>query len=497
MNAMRFLTVFACALPGVAATTQAAEPLRFDTLAGWWSANPHFGGESSPIALHFSEKEGKPVAQLALPGIGMYGIDLGAVTLAGNSLDTRPLSFPLTWDAEHQTLRGLLPKDAAPVYDIPVEFHRSEALVAPAPPQWQGARPQPKWSVDIGGPAWAGIERDAQSGLLFVGNEPGAMYAIDLGGVVRWKFDTGQPIRGRPAAIGDSLYVTSDSGYLYRLDKISGKERWRARIDTGSPPRIPTNQEKSRWDRYGSSVIADGHTLYVASRDSHLYAIDMDQGRQIWRVAAGDMMTATPALYRDTVVFAAFDGKVQAVSARDGKARWIYDAKLAVAGDLVIDRDRVLLGSRTYDLVALDAATGAEQWKHYYWFSWIESPPVVHDDVVYTGSSDATGVYALNSKDGSLRWKTAVPGWAWARTAVNDDFVIAGTVGSGAYPGFRSGALVALERRSGAMRWLYLDPPAKEVVEAGKGWGFGAAPLIADGVVYAVDLNGRVYAFAL
>ena len=35
-------------------------------------------------------------------------------------------------------------------------------------------------------------------------------------------------------------------------------ERWRAKIDRGSPERIPTNQEASRWDRYGSSVVADG-----------------------------------------------------------------------------------------------------------------------------------------------------------------------------------------------------------------------------------------------
>ena len=38
---------------------------------------------------------------------------------------------------------------------------------------------------------------------------------------------------------------------------------------------------------------------------------------------------------------------------------------------------------------------------------------------------------------------------------------------------------------------------AKEIVEAKKGWGFGASPVIADGRVYAADLNGRVYAFEM
>lgn len=88
-----------------------------------------------------------------------------------------------------------------------------------------------------------------------------------------------------------------------------------------------------------------------------------------------------------------------------------------------------------------------------------------------------------------------MPGWAWARTAVSDDLVVAGSVGVGAFPGVRSGSLVALERTSGAIRWLFVEPPGKEVVEKKAEWGFAASPLIVDGVVYAVDLNGRVYAF--
>src|SRR5678810_644283 len=164
-------------------------------------------------------------------------------------------------------------------------------------------------------------------------------------------------------------------------------------------------------------------------------------------------MTATPALYRDMVLFADYKGIVQAVGASDGKQRWSYDAKLPVAGDLMVDADRVFVGSRTYDLIALNAASGRELWKHYYWFSWIESPPVVRDGVIYTGASDATQVSAIDEGSGKPRWKTAVPGWAWPRTAVNDRLVIAAVSGAGAYPGFRAGALVALDRANGAVRW--------------------------------------------
>ena len=445
------------------------------------------------MALQFVEKDGKPVALLSIPAVGGYDIPLGDVTISGNSIDTKGLSFPLTWNPTSKTLSGKLPADAVPVYDIPIEFKRSEPFVKPAARDWKAPRPKVVWSVETGAPVWAGLER-ADDGMLFVGNEQGALHAIDKGGKIRWKFATEKPIRAQPKVLGGHVYVHSDTGYLYKLDRKTGAEAWRARIDNGSEPRIPTSQEKTRWDRYGSSVVADKQRLYIASRDKNLYALDIKSGRELWRVAADDIMTATPALHGDLVIFAAFDGKVRAVSAQEGKLHWTYDAKLGIAGDVVVADKRVLLGSRSYDLIALDVATGKELWKHYYWFSWIESPPVVRDGVVYTGSSDATNVYAVNLKDGSLRWKTAVPGWSWQRTAVNDELVIAGTAGVGAFPGSRSGSLLALDRSTGVIRWIYLDAPAEEIVKASKGWGFGASPVIADGLVYAADLNGKVYA---
>jgi outer membrane protein assembly factor BamB len=362
------------------------------------------------------------------------------------------------------------------------------------PRTWGFPRPHVRWTFDTGAAVWAGIERDADSGLIFVANDSGTLHALDAQGAVRWKFATDKPIKARPAVIGDSVYLASDTGFLYRLDKRSGQERWRAQIDRGSPERISPYQEGSRWDRYGSSVVADGKRVYVGSRDKTLYALDLATGKEQWRVETQDMMTATPALYRDMLLFADYKGVVQAVGASDGKARWTYDAKLPVAGDLIVDADRVFVGSRTYDLIALDATSGKELWKHYYWFSWIESPPVVRDGVVYTGSSDGVGVFAIDARDGKLRWKTAVPGWAWPRTAVSDKLVVAATVGAGAYPGARAGSLVAIDRATGAIRWLYLDPPSADTVAKKAEWGFAAAPAVGDGVVYAADLQGRVHA---
>jgi outer membrane protein assembly factor BamB len=386
-----------------------------------------------------------------------------------------------------------------PVYRIPLEFRRIAAPEKPALPDWKAPAPRVRWRADVQAPVWAGLAHDGETGRLIVATDAGVVHALETAGAqagrAAWTFDTGKAIKARPAIVGDAVYVVSDSGFLHRLDKKTGAERWRARVDAAPPPRLPGSDPKSRWDRYGSSVAVDDGRLYVASRDQRLHALDAASGRELWTVAAGDIMTATPVVWRDLLLFADFAGRVQAVDTKDGRPRWSYDARLPVAGDLVVDAaGRVFVGSRSYDLIALEAATGKELWKHYYWFSWIESPPVVRGTTVYTGSSDGVGVYAIDVATGARRWKARVPGWAWARTAVDERLVVAGTVGQGAWPGVRSGALVGIDRPSGALRWLHVDPPSAEVVAKKAEWGFAAGPVLVDGTVYAADLAGGVFA---
>src|SRR5688572_27965171 len=130
--------------------TARAQTFQFADVVGWRSAEPEFAGETSRIVLHFLEENGKQTARLSLLGIGGYEVPIGTVTIDGMSLDTKPLSFPLQFDPQRGTLRGQLPQEAVPVYEISVEFRRIEPLAKPVPRKWEFPRPRVRWTFDTG-----------------------------------------------------------------------------------------------------------------------------------------------------------------------------------------------------------------------------------------------------------------------------------------------------------------------------------------------------------
>src|SRR6188474_895131 len=146
-RALACLVVFACVLPAAAQNA-----VQFSDIAGWWSADPEFGGESSHLAMQFVEKDGKQEAHLWLMAIGAYDINLGAVVIDGNSIDSKGLSFPLTWNPGAQTLGGHIPAEAAPIYNIPIEFKRSGPVQKPPAREWKAPRPKVLWTTETGAP---------------------------------------------------------------------------------------------------------------------------------------------------------------------------------------------------------------------------------------------------------------------------------------------------------------------------------------------------------
>jgi len=116
MRPVRSLVIAAAAIAAATnGVARAAETFQFADVTGWWSAEPHYGGESSRILLHFLEENGKQAVRISLLGIGGYDVPIGTVTIDGMTLDMKPYPFPLRFDPQAGTLSGFLAGEAVPV----------------------------------------------------------------------------------------------------------------------------------------------------------------------------------------------------------------------------------------------------------------------------------------------------------------------------------------------------------------------------------------------
>jgi outer membrane protein assembly factor BamB len=158
-------------------------------------------------------------------------------------------------------------------------------------------------------------------------------------------------------------------------------------------------------------------------------------------------------------------------------------------------------------VIAVDAETGSERWRFAtdsYADFWT---PAVDGDTLYVGSGDGS-LYAVDTTSGTERWHTNVGIMPPSSPVVVDGvlyFGAAAVADGRAYVGdSMGGTLIALDAATGSERWRYKGAdPGLYAVDAVSGtvrWHFSteqrvmATPAVADGVVYALDLGGRLHA---
>jgi outer membrane protein assembly factor BamB len=95
------------------------------------------------------------------------------------------------------------------------------------------------------------------------------MYALDREGHEVWRFETGAPIRSSPLLAQGLLIFGSGDGHLYALDQERGKEMWR----------FP--QEESLAAIYSTPWVAQ-ETLYFTSYEGKVYALRVEDGSPLW-----------------------------------------------------------------------------------------------------------------------------------------------------------------------------------------------------------------------
>ncbi len=208
------------------------------------------------------------------------------------------------------------------------------------------------------------------------------------------------------AAEDGRVFVGSSTGKIFAFAARDGGVLWDHVLEGGIAAR----------PRY---VRSEG-AIYVGTRLGHLYALDAESGKVRWEYTIKGPIESEPTFADGIVYFTSGENRVYAVDAQKGTWKWQYEREppesftiRGYAAPLVVG-SRVYVGFSDGYLACLAASTGDVLWARSLAgdatrFMDVDSTPIIVDGVLYV-SSYAGGVYALDPKDGSVKWRFEVEG---------------------------------------------------------------------------------------
>jgi outer membrane protein assembly factor BamB len=282
----------------------------------------------------------------------------------------------------------------------------------------------------LGGPSPTGLTK------LWACAEDGAMF-----------LSTPLVTGGRVYAACCTLDPPGSFGAVVCLDAITGSRVWKAELKDSS------HDFKGFFS--SPALSADGKSLIIGQGlhpdyDSDLVCLDGETGSVKWTIDCPLHIESSPATAGDVVVAGA--GAVEDPATHLPKRH----------SDPAKDKNPGYV-------FAASISTGKVIWKHV--LNDPESSPAVEDGVVYIGSGfngNAVAALRLNETDEQLKasgmsrqiWKTPTPFPATGAVSLADDLVLVGC-GNGDYV-FQApdpaGAVVAMDKRTGKVRWTLPMP---------------------------------------
>lgn len=231
------------------------------------------------------------------------------------------------------------------------------------------------------------------NGFLLVGSNNGCVYKVNArNGKVVWKYRAEGLVRSTPAVSDGIVYFGDTEGSVYAVALNDAKEVWKFATEGHG-----LRNEDFGFDRRAviSSPVVANDKVIVGGRDGFLYAIDKSSGKERWRVNHNvSWVISTPAVKDSVVVTGTSDGRfVQAVNLQTGREIWKFRTNGIVWSSPLICNGKVYSGSNEGLVYCLDLHSG-RRLSSFQADGKIWASPVVDDSLLFV-STDKGTVYAL------------------------------------------------------------------------------------------------------
>ncbi len=318
-----------------------------------------------------------------------------------------------------------------------------------------------------------------------------------------WRIETGGQISASPAIMDGTLYVGNNDGALYAIDVTSGEVLWKAHVPNPlmSDPLV-----------YGDVVIvgegdptsrtsSPSEPVMVGQGPSALIAFDRSSGTIRWQTPLSGSAMPTPAIIGGILVNHDGAGYINGLDPATGKkryARWLGSMASMTAVLPVGRGDFVTSGVGSNAVWRLHADGGGVVWRSAFskGASGIgDCPPVSDGNRIYCdyvspvwpdtstviGNLTAQRVYALRVDDGAPLWDVALESGS---LPIRNEAAIPLLSGGLLYLGSAIAPWMhALDATSGTLVW---EMPTRGAVKGGI--------VEVGGIVYFGDLGGYLWA---
>lgn len=288
-------------------------------------------------------------------------------------------------------------------------------------------------------------------GSVIVTTRGPKMVALDTTtGVTRWELDVGEGTG--LIAHGKSVLARGEDG-LISVDATTGDVQWT--VDGGESGMA------------GPFDVTDSGIALIVHPEDGLLGIDPDSGDVMWSYRSPDATTLSPEVYLSDEIAVVTDwsgngegGHVTGVDTTTGSQLWSqpiteHNERLVIGGDVLIEVSNRLV-------IALNMSRGEELWR--FDGSWISTVSVPDDGLVMIqdrGSyvSKQSTMHLLDAATGEVEWSTELDALLTSEvTNIRGNLVLGlakddQPVGDGENDPADKGAVVALDRTDGSVRW--------------------------------------------
>lgn len=232
-----------------------------------------------------------------------------------------------------------------------------------------------------------------QNQAIFAPSADHYLYKLDLKGNVLWKFQTGYSLWAHPVSDGKTIYQASMDHVLYAIDPNTSNKVWS--VDLGGAI-------------VGAPALSDKGVLYAGTVSKEVLAIEAASGKILWRVPTGGGVWASPALDGDNLYVGDMSGNFYGLAAADGKTLWSIKPDGAIISGAVVTTDKkIIFGTESGALIALDN-TGKILWNHAI-NGKLYTTPVVAGDRILVAVTQGDQLLVSLDMNGNQLWTFAPP----------------------------------------------------------------------------------------